>query len=922
MLSLARGVTLLTGENGSGKTSILDAVKVALGADLGSDRTVRGYLLKQSAPVAMVRIVVDNRPEPGTRRRPFDALGEHSQDLVTLAVVFRAADESDYVHEYHILDGDVVPLDPAKKLKPLASRADYRRRLQKVGIGQQYLKLLSMPQGQVASLCKQPGGALFDTLYDVIGGRTTLEAWVERKRELEVELRNLDATKQDVREAEKGLEQVQDRLGRHEAYLQRRAKHDRYVAALPWIRVVSARQDAQRLGAEVAELESSQTGHAARAEAASMEENALNQQLTELAEAASALELSTGTKRAAWTKAVNVEAELRAARAELEKLKRLAAGIPVLDLAILQREDETIRADLSAGEATSRDRVTTMRRVEADLASVKQGILPYPADVEAFRAELRSAGIPHHLLAEVVEIRDGAWRNAIEAWFDRLRFSILVQEPALWPEAARRARAAGYRHGVLAPDVRGTSPADQDGIFAMIDVREPRYRSLVARLLRHVTAGELAAPIAPLQRGEQLAVDGFVLSRVEARAVRVDSHFLGRAALEQQRLLLENELVSLRAAAKSWATESAHLRDRIGQKTAEISAQKTRLQWEACRDEYAANGVALAEAEAAVATLKTEVDAAEQAVKRLGAQEGQVRGLLGAASERRKGAQKDSSSALQKLAELRPQLHAAEAEAGRLAVTTGGERPEGVEAILADGMTARSIEGSIRELADEIGRVDARDRDEFLPRNAKRQEAEVEAVRNRLVSLNESLGATRAAAKEAHSQYEVTTRRVFRRYFAQLRESAQKLDFGVDGQLAQRDDGKFACEVRVRVGEKSAVHYDSEDLSGGQKAALSILMAMTAVSLESDSAGFFLVDEPFSASDVHKVNELGDFLGQTGAQYLVSMPTSSDLERCGDWLNAVWICTKSRGGVDEAGKLRLAPRVKWVEVSKPDAEPS
>ena len=101
-------------------------------------------------------------------------------------------------------------------------------------------------------------------------------------------------------------------------------------------------------------------------------------------------------------------------------------------------------------------------------------------------------------------------------------------------------------------------------------------------------------------------------------------------------------------------------------------------------------------------------------------------------------------------------------------------------------------------------------------------------------------------------------------------------------------------------------------MSGGQKAALSILMAMTTMHVHGDAsaAGFFVVDEPFSASDVHKIQELGLFLDQTGAQYLVSMPTTSDLARCGAWLQAVLTCTKSIGGVDATGALRLAPPVK------------
>ena len=112
------------------------------------------------------------------------------------------------------------------------------------------------------------------------------------------------------------------------------------------------------------------------------------------------------------------------------------------------------------------------------------------------------------------------------------------------------------------------------------------------------------------------------------------------------------------------------------------------------------------------------------------------------------------------------------------------------------------------------------------------------------------------------------------------------------------------------IDQKPPVHYASPDLSEGQKAALSILMAMTAVSLESDGAGFFLVDEPFSASDVYKINELGSFLARTKAQYLVSMPTSSDIAHCGDWLSATWISTKSPGGFDATGRPVVATRLK------------
>ena len=70
VLVLRPGVNLITGENGSGKTAILDGLKVALGATrIGADRSIDDYLRTRAAPVAMVRLVASNREDPATRRR-------------------------------------------------------------------------------------------------------------------------------------------------------------------------------------------------------------------------------------------------------------------------------------------------------------------------------------------------------------------------------------------------------------------------------------------------------------------------------------------------------------------------------------------------------------------------------------------------------------------------------------------------------------------------------------------------------------------------------------------------------------------------------------------------------------------------------------------------------------------------------------
>lgn len=255
-------------------------------------------------------------------------------------------------------------------------------------------------------------------------------------------------------------------------------------------------------------------------------------------------------------------------------------------------------------------------------------------------------------------------------------------------------------------------------------------------------------------------------------------------------------------------------------------------------------------------------------------------------------------------------LNSAEAELSALLITDLPPATDEVQQLLAGAPSPGTLQKQLEEVERGLSGTAPEDRDSMLPVNAARQQEMLDTVRQSLERTSAQVVETQQTAARAREQYQETTRRVFRAYFARLRDAGLALDFQVDGRLEPRDDERFEVDIRVRVGDKPAVHHDSQDLSGGQKAALSILMGMTAVSLESDGAGFFLIDEPFAASDVNKINELGNFLARTKAQYLLSMPTSSDLEQCGGWLAAVWTTTKSRGGVDARGRPVLAPIVK------------
>jgi hypothetical protein len=276
-----------------------------------------------------------------------------------------------------------------------------------------------------------------------------------------------------------------------------------------------------------------------------------------------------------------------------------------------------------------------------------------------------------------------------------------------------------------------------------------------------------------------------------------------------------------------------------------------------------------------------------------------------------KSAKTSATSKSEERVKVAAELGQAESVLGKLLANRPPEPHTATRAVIEEGHSLSILKAQLAELVVNAGAFTEDERDPMLPINHQRQSSEVAAVEERLKKLADSMERTRQAAERAHHDYQQATRLIFRGYFARLKADADQLGYRIEGELVNNENGRFKCEMRVGIEQKSSVSYASPDLSGGQKAALSILMAMTAVSLDSaEGSGFFLVDEPFSASDVYKINELGEFLARTKAQYLISMPTSSDVAQCGDWLSATWTSTKSPGGFDAAGRPVLAPPIK------------
>jgi len=535
-LLLRPGVNLLTGENGSGKTSILDAIKMVLGARrIGRDRTAEDYLRTRDPQVAMVRAVIDNRSDDASRR-PFDALGGgYEGDLVSLAVVFRATDDG-YARQYHILDGDLSPLAPGVETRPFTAR-DYRQRLDRLGLSGSFRRLLATPQGEVASLCRQNPSELFDLLYDFIGGKEVYEHWQALRRDFE----KVEKLRQEKAGALGRIEQerqaLAERVERHAAFTRYRISLRRRELALPLARrrdLESQRQAALSAGA------------AARGEVEALGQTAerLRRELSDARVAHGAtdeddrnLDELLGAHRAVRRGVDQALADARARLARLEGIRREAEGLPVRDGPALTAQAEAARAERAGVDHRRAGFESERAALIAERARIDQGVLDPPAAVERLRAALNRAKVPHALLLDLIEPvePDGPDRRAIESFLGDLRFAVAVTGEASFAQAVAMARAQRFPYYVLAPDIRSRAP--ERGAHPLLDgvrVKDKRYAGLVIRLLRRVE--RLEGPIEGTFRGRGARVDaeGYVLDRIGGIHRGTKRFYLGRDALARR----------------------------------------------------------------------------------------------------------------------------------------------------------------------------------------------------------------------------------------------------------------------------------------------------------------------------------------------------------------------------------------------------
>jgi uncharacterized protein YPO0396 len=209
---------------------------------------------------------------------------------------------------------------------------------------------------------------------------------------------------------------------------------------------------------------------------------------------------------------------------------------------VLAEEAKQFREKRYSAERKKDQTAEELRDIRSELADLERGILRYPESPRILRATLEKAGIEAHFLAEAAEITDIVWVDAVEGWLSTRRFAILV-DPANFQSALEVYNQLPRSvSGAFIPNIEKMREVTaRTGSLAEIVKADGYARIFIDFSLGRVMRADLATlkTYDSAVTKDCMTYKGHTASRIAEEVYR--RHYLGRAALEERRKFLVGE---------------------------------------------------------------------------------------------------------------------------------------------------------------------------------------------------------------------------------------------------------------------------------------------------------------------------------------------------------------------------------------------
>jgi len=884
-LPLDAAIVTIAGPNGSGKTTLLDALRTLLGLECSGGRSYKTYARHTgSSSSGWLRAVVDNRPvNRQNSSRPFASSLLYA-DQVTLACRIER-NGGDWQRRYLMDDGDVaVETLVERPEKDTLGVVDWRKRLAAAGLTPAIARVLSLEQGQTDRLCEYNPRELLKLVFDVFGDQEVLDRYELARGHQQQLAREVEQAERDLAHSRVQLAELQQRCTNYRQHQLKLRERERLATEV--VPVLQWAEQRTELVKDLRELHRQRLHAAAEDRRRSAQRAALlllfnTRQATE--QHVSALQAQREDARQQQQQARDAEQPVEALVAREKELAALAAveaDVQQLTqrLQILSTEQDALRAQWTRTE----DLAAMADRALRELSG--QRLPPPPPDVTHFRRTLADAKIAHHVLADVIDVLDDAWRAAAEGLLRASRWVLVLHKADDEAAAFSLAERERYRHYVVANAVTAPAKAPPESLLAVLSFSAAVPAWLLHQLgqIRRVGSTHEGVRVG----GEWITQGAYHRDSRGGRSLWIEpgQHQFGAGAVQARRAALEAELRGLQQTLSGIAQQQSAVERQLAdaqraaqghkaaQELVERQAQFTQARatlpalaearrsagshWQALQDQHTAAVVARTLASSAYTSEQAGLEHSEREAVR------QAREWQGRHHEAQGQAQKSREAG----ARFPAAWILREALAGLCKEFGNAKQAE---------LRAHAVQ---RELDSATWETDAtvEDRHQRMGLAVTEQTAQLGDRR----ASNEQ---ARVAANNARERYIDVLRATVRRYRKNIQELGELAGVEVNADLPhlENDDTVLAqagLAVKFSFDGKGAVGLNDGEASGGQQVLKSLILLVGLLKDDEMPGGFVFIDEPFAHLDVRNIQLVGHFLRSTRAQYLLTTPITHNVE--------------------------------------------
>jgi chromosome segregation protein len=867
---LDANIVVLSGPNGSGKTTILDAIRQVLHAPrLSQNRRISHYLRTPNQP-ALLRAVVSNRPDY-RGRRPF----ERQQVLVdeaTLACVLIPNGGSPD-KRYAVLPGRVTASELQNRLletRDWLSPEEYRRVLEHAGVSRSLMHILALEQGRADELSRQRPRELFRWVMEARGTQQVLERYTEARRQYEDSIREIARQRDQVARYEQELMTVDRKVRRLDEYLDRteRVKNAEEIH-------VAARL--QTLLAQFRDIERKLPDLRTKTENLATSTDRLTREILAGQENLSGVAADIERHRVRYKEAA-AECDLA-----VRSHERLVADAEVLrgntaELALLPPEDSPqLGQELAAARAAHFSAAAGVsavsqerERAKALVKDLEQGIRHFPDAVEKTLSALGDAGIDVTVVAEHTEITDANWSAALESALGPLRYAICVQA-----EEVGRATAIAHSFNFLGPIIPRVEAISQSTTAGPL--------RLAAGVPKWLGAWGEAAELTredPLPIGDcVIAADGTRRDRYGIWVSQAPDYVLGGQGLREQLQSAGATLVRLARELSTCELTAAHTEDRVADLEERLEKQRRRNKLIAAisrlprvEQELSAAAIRVDECRKDREIENTEVISAQNEFNR--AEE---------ALRRKKDDQQTRDKEIQSTRLTIDELDATRAQI-EPEINTSKSQISSLLVAKAEATDLPSVEMALRDVQIAKDDLIAFEHEGPIPDETVREEKRlltrnIEDLLQHVCTRQDEADAAKSELEKCREDYLEVIRSTLHDYAKRARSLAELASARIEIELPQLENTDRSIDeagIAVRIGFDGKPPSEIGDTahSGGQQVIAGLVLLMSMAEIEGDS--FFIVDEPFAHLSLDRVDDVGKFLRRSGAQFLITVPTTLD----------------------------------------------